>query len=237
MSKQFLGVILIIIAVFVGIFMFGNQKTEAPSGKSSDLTQHVIGEGKSGVTLVEYGDYQCPFCHDYFPTVKAAQTEFNSQIKFQFRNYPLSSRHPNAFAAARAAEAAALQDKFWEMHDALYDTANWQTWTNSSNPNPLFEQYAKKLGLDVAKYKTDFASSKVNNLVNADLAEGTRQKVSGTPSFFILIDGKKPQKVEITNDLAAFEKVIKAAIAKNPQPANAGTTSQTPGTVPGNNAQ
>lgn len=232
MSKQFWGVIIIVFAVFVGIYMISNQKTAAPTdeSKTGSLTQHVMGEGKAGVTLVEYGDYQCPHCRDYQPTVKAAVAKYKQQIKFQFRNYPLSANHPNAFAAARAAEAAALQDKFWEMNDLLYSAANWAVWTKAGDPNPLFNQYAKRLGLDVDQFKKDFASRKVNDRINADLAEGARLEISGTPGFFI--NGKK---VEIANDLKAFETVIDAAIAKQSK-TNAGTT-QTPGIVPGNNAQ
>lgn len=220
MSKQFWAVIFIIFAVFVGIFMIGNQKTEAPTGKSSNLTKHIKGEGN--VTLVEYGDFQCQFCFNYEPTVKAALAEFQGKVKFQFRNYPLTNAHPNAFAAARAAEAADMQGKFWEMHDALYSPANWQAWTTASDPVPLFNQYAKRLELDADQFKKDFLSSKVNDRVNADLAEGVRLKVSGTPAFFI--DGKK---VEIANDIKAFQKVLKAAVEKNP-PADGGTTTQTP---------
>lgn len=221
MSKQFLGVIAAIILVFVGIMMFGSGKSDAP-GKSSNskvLTQHVIGEGKAGVTLIEYGDFQCQFCKDYHLTVKAVKAEYKERIHFQFRNYPLTNKHPNAFAAARAAEAADLQGKFWEMHDVLYDATNWQTWTSSADPTPLFKQYAKQLGLDIAKFEADFGSKKVNDRINADLAEGRRLKVSGTPSFFL--DGKK---VEIGNDITAFEKVIDEAIAKK---AKASTTEPT----------
>lgn len=211
MSKQFWGLIAVIVLIFGGIIVFGGDKAGDNSGKNSakQLTQHVKGEGSSGVTLVEYGDYQCPYCQQYEPTLRAVQLRYSREIKFQFRNFPIVSSHQNAFAAARAAEAAALQDKFWEMHDLLYESASWQQWTRSQAPTALFNQYAGQLGLDVAKFKTDFASTKVNDLINADIAEGTRLGVKGTPSFFV--DGKK---VEIANTMSAFDKVIKEAIAK-----------------------
>lgn len=223
MSKQFLGVIAAIILIFVGIFVFSGNKAgdNKTGGGGKTLSQHVEGKGSSGVTLVEYGDYQCPACQAYYPTVKAAVAQFNDQIKFQFRNFPLTSIHQNAFAAARAAEAADLQGKFWEMHDTLYETSNYQVWTTASDPTVQFNQYAQNLGLDLAKFKADFASSKVNDLINADMAEGGRLGITGTPTFFV--NGKQ---VEINNDISAFEKVIKEAIAKQ-TPTDAGKTTQT----------
>ncbi len=211
MSKQFWGVIVIIILVFVGIFALSANKTSAP-GKAPDatkLTQHLQGQGKAGVTLIEYGDYQCPYCGQYYPILKQVQSEFDQQIHFQFRNFPLVGLHPNAFAAARTAEAATLQDKFWEMHDLLYENQN--QWAKATDPASYFKQYAAQLGLNTAQFEKDFASSKVNDLINADVAEGTKLKVEGTPAFFLdgkLLDGKKVQTV------AAFEQVIKAEIAK-----------------------
>lgn len=214
MSKGFWGVIVAVILIFVGVATFGGNKsgTSGSSKNTNLLTQHVIGQGTSGVTLVEYGDYECPFCEQYYPTVKSIQTEYGDKIKFQFRNFPLTNLHRNAFAAARAAEAAALQGKFWEMHDALYDPSNYQQWSSASNPNTLFEAYAGQLGLNVAKYKTDFASDTVNSAINADMAEGNRLGITGTPTFFL--NGKK---TEIANDQKAFEKVINAAIANKSQ--------------------
>lgn len=240
MSKQFLGVIALIILIFIGIFTLSGGKTNAP-GKSSNpkaLTQHVIGQGKANVTLVEYGDYQCPFCGQYYPILKQVQTEFNDQIHFQFRNYPLTSLHANAFAGSRAAEAAGLQNKFWEMHDILYEqnelhqsNPSASTWINASDPIPYFTQYAKSLGLNTAQFKTDYASGKVNDLINADKAEGDRLGITGTPAFFL--NGKK---ISIDESLPAFQKVIKEAIAKQPQ-TSSGTTSQTPAVAPAKASQ
>lgn len=218
MSKGFWGIVAVIVLAFIGVVAINSNKSDSSSSSgnknSSSLTQHVIGKGSTGVTLVEYGDYQCPYCEQYYSTVKAIQAEYNDKIFFQFRNFPLTANHPNAFAAARAAEAADLQSKFWEMHDTLYEPANYQQWTQSSNPNPYFDTYAKQLKLDVAKFKKDFASSVVNDRINADMAEGNRLKNSGTPTFFI--DGKK---TEIANSLDAFHKVLDTAISQKTQTA------------------
>ncbi|HUY85244.1 MAG TPA: thioredoxin domain-containing protein [Candidatus Dormibacteraeota bacterium] len=229
MSKQFLGVILIIIVVLVGIFaLTGNKLSQTSSNGSSTgtLTQHVEGQGTTGVTLVEYGDYQCPYCGQYFPTVKQVVAEYGDKIKFQFRNFPLTGLHQNAFAAARAAEAAGLQNKFWEMNDVLYQTQS--QWSNAGDPTTTFDQYAQQLGLNLSRYKTDYASSKVNDLINADEAEGNKLGIQGTPTFFL--DGKQ---IQVANAASAFEKLINAEIAKKAgsstaAPASAGQTSQTP---------
>ena len=211
MSKQFWVVIAAIVVIFVGVFALTGNKSNTASNSSSGgtLTQHIEGNGKDGVTLVEYGDYECPYCEAYYPTVKQIAAEFNDQIYFQFRNFPLTSIHPNAFAGARAAEAANLQDKFWQMHDMLYEPTNWQVWSTSSDPTPYFWQYAAALGLNVNQFKTDFAGSKVNDLVQADMNEGNKLGVNGTPTFFL--DGKQ---VQVANDVSAFEKIINAEIAK-----------------------
>lgn len=212
MTKQFWAVIAVIILIFVGVFMLtGNKKssTSTSTKSSSAASQHIRGSASSGVILVEYGDFQCPYCYQYAPTVNKAVEQFKDQVQFQFRNFPLVNAHPNAFAAARAAEAAGKQGKYWEMHDALYATANWQVWTTATDPTQYFNTYAQQLGLDVTKFKTDFASSAVNDTINADMAEGTKLDVQGTPTYFI--NGKQ---VTIKNDPADFERVIKAAIAE-----------------------
>ena len=211
MSKQFWAVVVIIVLIFVGIVVVSNHKstTSSSTNSSSQPTQHIIGTGSTGVTLVEYGDYECPYCEEYYPVVKQVQQEFNDKIFFQFRNFPLTSVHVNAFAGARAAEAAGLQNKFWEMHDALYDSSNWQVWSTASDPTPYFNQYAQQLGLNMTQFKADFGSSKVNDLVNADMTAGNKLNIQGTPTFFL--DGKQ---ITVGISLADFEKVINTEIAK-----------------------
>jgi len=221
MSKKFILVVAICILGLIAIFTLTRPKANAPSSSNSNAqpSNHVEGEGTAGVTLVEYGDYECPICEAYYPVVKAVQAEYNDQIHFQFRNLPLFQIHQNAFAAARAAEAASLQNKFWEMHDMLYEQANWQVWTNSSTPVTYFNNYAQQLGLDVNKFKQDYASGQVNDTINADLAAFNKTgQQEATPTFFL--DGKY-----VSNGLLAtntgpsidmFNSVIKAEIsAKN----------------------
>lgn len=228
MSKQFLAVIAVIILAFVGLFLLTNHKANAPSSSgSAKPTSHIEGKGSTGVTLVEYGDYECPFCGQYYPTLKQVESQYADKIYFQFRNFPLVSVHQNAFASARAAEAAALQNKFWEMHDVLYENQN--AWSTSSNPSQYFDQYASQLGLNLQQFRNDYASSQVNDIINADLNEGNKLNVQGTPTFFL--DGKQ---VQIANTPADFAKILDAEIAKKTSgaaapatPASSGTTAQT----------
>ncbi len=212
MSKGFWGVIAVVVVVLVGIFAFTGHNSDSSSGKNSSKnkpTQHVMGQGKSGVTVVEYGDYQCPYCGQAYAPVKEAVTNLSDQIRFQFRNFPLQNAHQNAFAAARAAEAAGLQGKFWEMHDALYENQN--QWSSLSNPIPFFNKLAQQVGLNVDRFKTDYVSSRVNNLINADIAAGTKLGVQATPTFFI--DGKQTD-LQYGKGAATVEQIIKDAIAQ-----------------------
>lgn len=211
MSKQFWAVLVVIVAVLVGVFAFTGKDNKSSSGNTKvTASKHITGEGKKNVTLLEYGDFQCPACQQYEAVVEQVREKYKADIYFQFRNFPLTSLHPNAFAAARAAEAANLQGKFWEMHDTLYQTANWQQWTGASAPTSFFNQYATQLSLDVNKFKEDYASDKVNDIVNADLSEANKLGLTGTPSFFL--NGKKLDNVQA--DLEAFSKLIDAEIAK-----------------------
>ena len=216
MSKQFWAVIIVVILSLVGIFALTGKNSTNSSGStaSAQPTAHILGQGTKGVTLVEYGDYECPYCGQYYPTVKAVEAKYGDAIRLQFRNFPLVQSHQNAFAAARAAEAAGLQNKFWEMHDALY--VNQNQWANSRTPTQIFDAYATQLKLDLPKFKQDYASIKVNDIINADTAAGTKLNVQGTPSYYL--DGKQ---VQVANTVEAFSKVIDAEIAlKNPTSKN-----------------
>jgi protein-disulfide isomerase len=234
MSKQFLAVLLAIIIIFVGIITISGHKSAKTTASSSSATpsSHVEGTSSTGVKLVEYGDYECPYCGEYFPAVKQVQSDYNNLISFQFRNFPLVNVHQNAFAGARAAEAASLQNQFWQMHDLLYE--NQDTWSASNDPTTYFDQYATALGLNVKQFDTDYASSKVNDTINADMAVGNKLGIDGTPTFYL--DGTQ---IQVADSEAAFEKVINTEITKkDPSATNlpgastaastsAGTTAQT----------
>jgi protein-disulfide isomerase len=203
MSARFWLVIIVILAIFGGVLVFGGKKTPGSTGQPSN---HVEGAGKTGVTLVEYGDYECPYCEEYFPIVKQVAAQFNTQIYFQFRNLPLTQIHPNAFAGARAAEAASLQGKFWQMHDLLYE--NQDQWVSSSNPQTYFDIYANQLGLNAQEFNQDFSGTQVNNTIQADIAAFNKTgQPEATPTFFL--DGKH---IQPDPTVASFAQLINAAI-------------------------
>jgi protein-disulfide isomerase len=209
--KKTIYIITAIIVVVAG-FLYLTKPKEKPvtkTGESSSVSNHVEGKGAKNVTLVEYGDYQCPACGAYYPIVKTLVEKYQEDIIFQFRNYPLETLHQNARAGARAAEAANIQGKFWEMHDALYE--NQKSWESVSDPLVAFTQYAKQIGIaDITKFTADYKSSAVNSIINADLQAGQKYSITGTPTF--ILDGKKLENNPNTAD--AFNKLIDAAIAK-----------------------
>jgi protein-disulfide isomerase len=201
---MFWAIIAVIVLIFGGIIVFSKDKT-TPTNANAKPTSHIIGSDKTGVKLVEYADYQCPFCGQYYPIVKQVVEKYKDQIQFQFRNLPLLQVHQNAFAAARAAEAADKQGKFWEMHDLIF--TNQSTWSESKNASSLFEGYARQLGLDLNQFKADFASSAINDIINADMAEFNKTKETvSTPTFFL--DGKKIQPTSVDE----FSKLIDTEI-------------------------
>jgi protein-disulfide isomerase len=206
---QFWGLLGIFVVLFAAIIIISGRKTSAPiqNAATSNLSQHLQGQGKSGVTLVEYGDYQCPYCKQFYPIVKQVVAENKDQIYFQFRNFPLSNAHPHAFAAAQAAEAADKQGKFWQMHDLLYE--NQDQWATADTPAVYFGQYAKQLGLHAAQFNHDYTSQSVINVIKADAAEAQRLKLPSTPSF--LINGKE---VQVQISVESLRQLVQAAIAQ-----------------------
>lgn len=220
MDKRFLSILAAIIIIFIAIFALtknSNNPSSSSNNSQAQASNHVEGQGKAGVTLVEYGDYECPICEAYYLPLKQVFAQFSSQIYFQFRNLPLTSVHPNAFSGARAAEAAGLQGKFWQMHDKLYDSQN--DWVSASNPQSLFDQYAQAIGLNVTQFNQDYASSKVNDTINADLAAFAKTgQQEATPTFFL--DGKYVSNTNLSDpqtgapSVDRFAAVLNAEIAK-----------------------
>ena len=207
-------IILAVVIVGLGaLFVISKPKDSANNSFKGDARQlqsddHVRnGTGKK-VTLIEYGDLQCPSCGAFYPILKQLETPYNDQVSFVFRHFPLISIHPNAFAAARAAEAAGNQGKFFEMHDKLYETQS--VWGEvATNQQTLFEGYAQELGLDMTKFKTDYASTAVSDRINRDVSSAKQFNVSGTPTF--ILNGVK---IDNPGSEADFAKVLDDAITK-----------------------
>ncbi len=147
---------------------------------SSPVTarDHAQGLPDAAVTLVEYGDYECPHCGRAYPIVKEIQKRLGSRLRFVFRNFPLKEIHPHAEHAAEAAEAAAVQGKFWEMHDTIFEHQR------ALDDRHLLE-YATALALDEARVQRELASHMHAARVREDFLSGIRSGVNGTPTFFI----------------------------------------------------
>jgi protein-disulfide isomerase len=139
----------------------------------------------SPVVLEEYGDYQCPPCGMLYPVLKDIEHEYGKQLQIVFHHFPLTKIHKNAMNAARAAEAARNQGKFWEMHDRLYRNQN--AWKDLDDPRALFIQYAQELGLNADRFTRDLASPEVEQRIAADMQKGSSIGITGTPT--LLIDG------------------------------------------------
>ncbi|PID32019.1 hypothetical protein CR970_02750 [Candidatus Saccharibacteria bacterium] len=213
MSGRFGAILASLIIIFAGIFFVNKNQANAPVDSEGNptttenlTTNHIKGSDSASVTLVEYGDFQCPACSQYHITIEELLAQRSDDIQFQFVHFPISSIHPNAMAAHRAAEAAGMQDKFWEMHDMLY--SNSPAWQRSTSASAVFEGYASQLGLNMDKYREDVASTAVNDIINADLDKGRKQKIQGTPTFFV--NGK--ETAELPQTLDDFNRIIDAAI-------------------------
>jgi protein-disulfide isomerase len=177
--------------------IFVTSKKDTGSNWTGDATKiistgpiadHVFGSSAQKVTLIEYGDYQCPGCGSLFPILQDVLPKYKDNLTFIFRNFPLTTIHPNALAAATAAEAAGLQGKYYEYHDTLYENqANWQD-AAVSERTTLFQNYAKQLGLDVNKFNSDLSSSQVTDKINRDRSSASQFKVSSTPT--LILDGQ-----------------------------------------------
>lgn len=181
------------------------------STQSGGIGDHVTDKKDSKVVLLEYGDYQCPGCGEAYPEIKTVTDKYKDQIAVVFRNFPLTSLHPNALAAAAAAEAAGLQGKYWEMHDKLYTGQNDWKDLDASQRTDFFAGYARDLGLNVGEFKADMASNKVSQKINFDIALGKKAGVDATPSIYLdgtLLDGNTWSNTTnlekaITNELKA----------------------------------
>jgi protein-disulfide isomerase len=163
---------------------------------------HIQGSASAAVTLVEYGDYECPYCGAAYPIIKELQDRMGDRLRFVFRNFPITTSHAHAEQAAEAAEAASSQGRFWEMHDLLYE-----------NQRRLEDQdlhaYAEQLGLDVDLFDKELAEHVHAPRVREDFMSGVRSGVNGTPSFYV--NGvRHDDSYDLETLLAALERAAAA---------------------------
>jgi protein-disulfide isomerase len=160
-------------------------------------TDHIRGSVDAPISIVEYGDYECPYTGMAYPIVKEIMKQFNDKVYFVFRNFPLNDIHPHAQHAAEAAEVAATQDKFWQMHDYLFEHQK------ALDDNHLL-QYAGKLGLDINKFKKEVIEHTYAPLIEESLKSGIDSGVQGTPTFFV-----NGERYEDSWDLETFCNFLK----------------------------
>ncbi len=203
------GVILGVCALVGGVIYLANNSGNGVVGSAlaipvsaSDWQQ---GPKDAKVTVVEYGDYQCPACGAYHPYFKQLQKDFEGKMLFVFRNFPLSQIHKNAELSARAAEAAGKQGKYWEMHDMLYE--HQQDWAEVATAKDVITKYAQDLKLNVSQFNKDLDSSAIGDKISADYAGGVQSQVNSTPTLFV--NGKS---IVIPQNYDALKKLIQDAV-------------------------
>jgi len=188
-GKIIIGISVITLVLVVGAAMlFGGSSSSSQNAKPISNISALVHKDShqinahSKVTLVEFGDFQCPACGAEYPIITQLLDNYKGKINFVFRNFPLP-QHQNAQAAAETAEAAGAQGKFFEMYDLLY--TNQSTWGETTDPMKYFTTYAKSLHLDMKKFTSDVTDKKYANKIQADVNDGYAVSVNATPTFFL----------------------------------------------------
>lgn len=205
---KFISTIVVILVALFGYYFFASSDATSSTVAGEQIvvsaTDHVRGAKDGKVTLVEFGDFQCPACGAFEPVVRQVLADNKDTLKIVYKHFPLTQIHRNALPAAKATEAASLQGKFWEMHDILYDKQ--EEWSGALNSRDYFLTYATTIGLDTKKFLADYDNPSVEEKILAEFREGVKLGIQGTPTFFV--NGKQLENVR---DLAGFNKAIKDA--------------------------
>lgn len=195
------------VLILIGASLFlskpvDNSSVKIDPQKLSFGAAHVLGEETAPVTVVEFSDFQCPACRSVALTLDGLLVKHEGKIKFIYRHFPLTSIHKNALAASIASEAADGQGKFWEYSKALFDNQN--TWEQLGNPQDLFVNLAKEVGVaDLDKFKSEISRQLKKDLILADMSFGNQLGINATPTFFV--NGKKVSTGGLT---LAVEKIL-----------------------------
>ena len=201
--RPFLIIAVVLVAAIIGgVFLLKSGRGEDPLPAGPTPSATTSPESLAGrqlpadavVTIEEFGDYQCPPCGLLHPSLKKMKQELGPNLNFVFRNLPLTTLHKNALAAAQAAEAARVQDHFWEMHDLLYE--NQDLWKEDINPRGIFLKFASDLGLDTNRFAQDMDGKQVMLRIQADEQAAAELGIIGTPT--IIIEGRQ-LRPEVTN--------------------------------------
>jgi protein-disulfide isomerase len=217
MKNPWVVIAVIIVVLLGGAVIFSGAKTQVDN-EGIVVASHIKGNPDATVTLVEYSDLECPACAAFQPVLNELLSQYENQIRFEYKHFPLPM-HTYAMQAAVAAEAAGQQGKFYEFHDMVFE--NQDEWAKAATPNVIFIKYASDLGLDVELFKKQINSSLLRDKIKQDLKDGHELSVTGTPTFFL--DGKKME----FNTYQAFIEQVAHAVDPN---AVASSTSETSGT-------
>lgn len=229
-KKTWIIFAVVVIALLAGLVIYSRNASpktnvdnidanaiQVASAQNGNIADHVSGKTDSKVILTEYGDFQCPYCGQAYQPLKSVTDQYKGQVAFVFRNFPLTTMHPNALAAASAAEAAGLQGKYWEFHDLLYQNqSSWQNLTGDDRTN-AYVAYAQQLGLNTGTFKTDLGSVAVSDKISFDKALGSKLKIDSTPSFYLdgqLVSSDISSKL-VQGDTSGLITLINAQLTAN----------------------
>lgn len=208
---------ILVVAIIAGaVFWVTKMASQNPSPDNSPtsatdaITENDWTKGgrEASVKLIEYSDFQCPACGNFYPVVKKMNEEFGDKLQIAYRHFPLKQVHKNAGLAAQAAEAAGKQGKFWEMHDKIFESQ--KKWSSDEEVKNVFIGYAEELELDKEKFEEDLNSEEIKNFVEEDVNSGEKAKVNSTPTFFL-----NGSKIENPRTYDEFKNVINKAIEGN----------------------
>jgi protein-disulfide isomerase len=228
--KNNLGIIFVVLAVLaIGAAVVYSNYAGNQANEGVEITANVKGSLDADVTLVKYSDFQCGACAQFAPYVDELVTDYGDQLRVEYRHFPLISIHPFAVPAARAAEAAGQQGKFWEMHDALFE--NQAQWSGGGSPTPFFYQYAEEIGLDMDLFRQHMRASLIEDHVNDQFREARELGFSGTPSF--TLNGEQMQ----FQTFEEFRSQVEVAIGVIQPTAETGVTGDQPAADTGPDVQ
>lgn len=202
-TKLFLGIIIATIVIIGGAMVVFSRQDNAPAIARNELIlpdTHTKGDASASAYLVEFSDLQCPACKAFQPTVAQIINDYGSKVTFGYRHFPLT-QHPYSSQAAIAAEAAGRQGKFWEMHDAIFNS------DQEKLSDAVVTDMAKTLGLNLDQFAADVKDSKLKDLVDRDVAAGTKFGINATPTFFL--NGKRLEIATFADLSQAVKEAIK----------------------------
>jgi protein-disulfide isomerase len=196
------SLLLLLSVVAIGLFTgaAASEQSKVPPASADDIS---YGPADAPLTVIEYSDFQCPFCAQYAVWLRSLHERYGDRVKFVYRFYPLAN-HQWATLSARSAYAAYMQGKFWEMHDLLFE--NQEQWAESDDPRPYLDAYAQSLGLDLDKFHADADAQSTLDVIKRQAAGGKRGGVTHTPWLVV------GDKVVLPRSLEELDKIIQEAL-------------------------